>query len=927
MLAVLVPVGMAQEAGATCSVPGQIVTEPDAWTAIRAPNFPTGPKEIVSYAVDPVSPERIFVTNGKALMRSTDGGCTWSTVLAVPDGSTPDFPVAATMKSIVVPASGGTGGRVHYLLVEEPRDVGEWWINPPPSVGPQLRFFIRSHRSAVFLSRDGGTTWQRSSPPDGADLRVSPYGQPLALSTAEGNASVVYLATALRAVSTYTNPDGTLVYMSPDGGLTWQLQTPVDSVAAGELPPVFLDMQVDPLDPGVVWAGSENGLWRSEDGGRHWERVAESHISGHTYAVDVFHKAGSPARVWALGWYASVRSLDGGATWEETEVLRGVNSAISGERADDLFATVGRDGVGWAMGFNPALGGWQVLKRTDGAHLRDASADRASPPSFYARTNDRIYRSPPFPGGFEPPVSGEDLGGPPPPEADCSIDATSMAKTPILKDSRLSPEATRVDIRVGEPEVVSYKLSVPGASPFDVYFLMDTTRSMGDSIKDASRTAVEIAETLSDSGVDVQFGLADYKDYSITPYGSGLDCPYSKRRDIGPVDESFRTAIDGLWAIGGGDKPESALTALYQTATGAGQRPWIEVGQGPTFRGGSTPVALNITDAPFHGDEPNYPGPEWAETLEALRSRGIRQVGLSYTNTAADQVDAEPVNPYFNSGMHHLRRTARETGAIAADAVDCNGDGVPDILPGGPLVCAAEGSSAPNMADAVVGMILALGDEAPVRVIETTNTGMVEIEPGGFTTVNLQEGDLLDYEITYSCAAEQAGETYDVGLAAEVRGEVVATATAVIRCLRDEIPEVLPGSDDPADVGLAAVPPLIPPPPPPPQVPPVVTGPAPGPAPAPHPQPNPQSQAQPNPQPNPQAQAGLAAQKQEQTQTATVTAGQQNAADEELAMSTRREDPIEAAKWPAAIGGAVLGLAFGCVSVAARRREQRAHAR
>jgi hypothetical protein len=154
-------------------------------------------------------------------------------------------------------------------------------------------------RLGLIRSADGGETWQIVSFGGEADLHV------------------------LRLVhgSVYGWDAGTgRVMVSADDGATWEVRSTLE----------LRDLAVDPDDPAVLLAATEQGLLRSGDGGRSWAAVP-----------------GAPA-VAVLGWPAGTslygitrdgkvhRSPDGGTTWT-------VRGTVGGE--PETLAVDQRDGV------------------------------------------------------------------------------------------------------------------------------------------------------------------------------------------------------------------------------------------------------------------------------------------------------------------------------------------------------------------------------------------------------------------------------------------------------------------------------------------------------------------------------------------------------------------------------------------------------
>ena len=116
-------------------------------------------------------------------------------------------------------------------------------------------------------SRDGGYTWEQitGAPFDGLAV--------LGLAVLPDDPQTVYAATAVG------------LYLSHDGGDSWQRLTALESAAVqlspgpNEPPPeggfIVFDVVLDPFDPQVVYAATQQyALWRSNDGGQTWVQAA-----------------------------------------------------------------------------------------------------------------------------------------------------------------------------------------------------------------------------------------------------------------------------------------------------------------------------------------------------------------------------------------------------------------------------------------------------------------------------------------------------------------------------------------------------------------------------------------------------------------------------------------------------------------------------
>ncbi len=104
--------------------------------------------------------------------------------------------------------------------------------------------------------------------------------------------------------------------ISPDGGQTWtRIRTPIPSESN------VRTLSVYPNDPHRILAGSDVGVYRSEDNGASWEKL-ESPIDGiqvWSLAVDPV----DPDTIFVGTRPEGFRSRDGGSTWEQLSM--GVN--------------------------------------------------------------------------------------------------------------------------------------------------------------------------------------------------------------------------------------------------------------------------------------------------------------------------------------------------------------------------------------------------------------------------------------------------------------------------------------------------------------------------------------------------------------------------------------------------------------------------
>lgn len=221
-------------------------------------------------------------------------------------------------------------------------------------------FYFGAVAGGVWKSDDAGQYWENIT--DGY-LGTASIG---ALAVAPSDGNVIYAGTGETTIRLdVTHGDG--MYKTTDGGATWSHIGLADSRHIGEI-------RVHPDDPDLVYVAAlghasknnpERGLYRSEDGGEHWEQVL--HVGDGAGAVDVALDQNNPRILFATMWQArrtfwSIdsggpdsglwRSMDGGDTWENISanpglpagVLGKIGVSVSPARSGRVFAIVEAEG-------------------------------------------------------------------------------------------------------------------------------------------------------------------------------------------------------------------------------------------------------------------------------------------------------------------------------------------------------------------------------------------------------------------------------------------------------------------------------------------------------------------------------------------------------------------------------------------------------
>lgn len=207
----------------------------------------------------------------------------------------------------------------------------------------------------------------------------------------------------------------------------------------------------------------------------------------------------------------------------------------------------------------------------------------------------------------------------------------------------------------------------------DVFFLMDTTGSMGDEIDNLQNSLSSVISQLAATIPNVGIGVGGYDDFPTGGFGDIGDQPFYLLHRImtvtgNPGYASVQAKADALITHSGGDTPESSWEALFQVAKGTGvmvgnamvpafdpatafpsvPSPGESTGVlgGVGFRAGSLPIAVIMTDAHGHNSE-SYPGDNYgiagtatrASAITALNDIGVRVIGV--VSADADYVDAK----------------------------------------------------------------------------------------------------------------------------------------------------------------------------------------------------------------------------------------------------------------------------------------------
>jgi photosystem II stability/assembly factor-like uncharacterized protein len=187
-----------------------------------------------------------------------------------------------------------------------------WLAHHPDGSG---RVLAGTEPAAIFLSRDGGTTWAER--PEVTELRDE-YGWYLPYSAEAG--CVREFAFTFDGNRVYAAAEVGGLLHSSDGGETWQLAQGSSGEPHGQpkgfVHPDVHSVAAHPWSPDLVFAATGGGLFRSTDGGETWEHLYRCYCRAvWPDPAEARHLIFSPAD--AVDCNGRIeKTYDGGQTWE-----------------------------------------------------------------------------------------------------------------------------------------------------------------------------------------------------------------------------------------------------------------------------------------------------------------------------------------------------------------------------------------------------------------------------------------------------------------------------------------------------------------------------------------------------------------------------------------------------------------------------------
>lgn len=188
----------------------------------------------------------------------------------------------------------------------------------------------------------------------------------------------------------------------------------------------------------------------------------------------------------------------------------------------------------------------------------------------------------------------------------------ASAAAPLAWADSISPATFTTNVDVGATVTINKTVTVTQAvstSQLDIFFLADTTGSMGSAINSVKSVASGLLSSTAALG-DVRWAVGEYKD---------IFDPFAYRQNTAFTNDqaAVQAGINAWSASGGGDIPEANLYALQQAANDSG------------WRTSAGKILVWFGDA--RGHDPRLGATE-ATATAALQAKGIKVQAINNGN-------------------------------------------------------------------------------------------------------------------------------------------------------------------------------------------------------------------------------------------------------------------------------------------------------
>jgi photosystem II stability/assembly factor-like uncharacterized protein len=195
-------------------------------------------------ALDPFNSQTIYF-GSQVLFRSLDRGASWQVISPDLTGAVKNPPAKITTGPTTVEIARQRGYGVINTIAPSPVEHGLIWTG--------------SDSGLVYLTRNGGQSWESVTPPG-----LGPWTRIAMIEPSHFDAGTAYLAVNRHRLDDYTP----YIYRTHDFGKTWT------RISTGIEAPAYVHaVREDPAHRGLLFAGTETGVYVSFDDGDHWQSL------------------------------------------------------------------------------------------------------------------------------------------------------------------------------------------------------------------------------------------------------------------------------------------------------------------------------------------------------------------------------------------------------------------------------------------------------------------------------------------------------------------------------------------------------------------------------------------------------------------------------------------------------------------------------
>lgn len=190
----------------------------------------------------PADPHILYYSSN-VLFRTSDRGETWQTISPDLTREHPGMPASVGALAAKNPKAESARGAI-YAVAPGAHDVNTIWAGTDDGL--------------VWVTRDGGTHWSNITP-----AALTPWSKVTQIDASHFDSDSAYMSVSRLRIDDMRP----YIFRTHDGGKTWQPianglpVSPVDSV------------REDPVQKGLLFAGTETGVWVSFDDGDHWQSL------------------------------------------------------------------------------------------------------------------------------------------------------------------------------------------------------------------------------------------------------------------------------------------------------------------------------------------------------------------------------------------------------------------------------------------------------------------------------------------------------------------------------------------------------------------------------------------------------------------------------------------------------------------------------